>query len=510
MRRAVARAAALLLVVSVLACAGTPTSRERAPAPPTLLDMPATPEEERRAAQLLAQAGEAFERGDAEGALAAATSVTERHPGTQASVPALLLAARAAAALGEEDEARARAERYLSLFPSGSEEAQAAVALLAELDARALEREEAERATVVLGALLPQTGELAPFAEWVLQGARLAARDFEARTGRATRLVVLDHGAELARLPALVASLEAEGARGILGPLLSEAVSAAAAARSRPDLPLVSPTASTPPDASTAYTLNAPGLRSAGRLAEYAAAADLRTVGVLHPATIEGRRQAGAFLERARELGLEVVAEVPYDSGATSFAAPIRRLREAAPRALYLPIPARDVPQLAPQLAVYWLKAALLAVPDTSGADTLGPAAPPTLPEVVLLGGEAWGSPAVRRAWDPSLVDGVVVALPLESAGSEMGSAAFADRYAAEYRRTLDSPYPALGHDAMALLLAAAERGVPFSTLQGVAGATGTLRVGDGIIEREPVLARIVGGVIEPLAGTDSGREGGR
>ncbi|HUH12616.1 MAG TPA: penicillin-binding protein activator [Longimicrobiales bacterium] len=503
-RRALGRAAVLLAALALAACASAPPAPERA-APPTLLDMPASPEEERRAAALLEEARIALEAGDAAEARTRAETVVERHPGTQASVPALLIASRAAALMGDDADARAGVERYLALFPADAPEAETARALLGELEERARARAERARTTVVLGALLPRTGELGRYAEWVLEGARLAASAFEERTGRPTRLVILDHGDDMARLPALVAELEAEGASGILGPLLSEAVAAAAAARERADLPVVSPTASTAPGAPQAYTLNAPGVRAAARLAEYAAAAELRTVGVLHPATAEGWRQAGAFLERARALGLEVVAEVPYDSGATSFARPIERLRSAAPQALYLPVPERDVPQLAPQLAVYWLKAALLAVADSGAAVPPPPA--PELPRVMILGGEAWATPAVRRAWDPSLLDSVVVALPVVTSSAGAANDDFAARYAAAYRRTLDNPYPALGHDAMVLLLAAAEGDTPFAELRDVEGATGTLRAGAGIIEREPVLARIVGGALVPLEPTDG--EGG-
>lgn len=507
----------LLLAAALLAGCGAPagTTARPEPAPPPLLEVPTSPANQRRAAQLLEEGRVALEQGDAAEARALAETVVERYPGAQASSGALLLLARATAALGETDAALESARRYVDLFPPDAAAAAEGRALVVELEERARIAAERARARVILGAVLPRSGNpaLERYAELVLEGVRLALEEFMAEEGREAELVLLDDAGDPARAGELVRELEAAGAVGAIGPLLSASLETAAAQRGSAGFPLVSPTASELPPGPGLYTLNATGISGAQALAAYAARSGIRSAATLYPLTMDSRRQAEAFAEAARAVGMQVVAEVPYDSGATSFAAVIRRVRETAPEALFVPAPARDVRQLAPQLAFYWLQAAALQDTlgsDTAGADSILGEMPRGVrePEVLVLGGQAWASDEVLRTVAPRILEGVVAALPLYKPGEGHGWERFVERYENTYRRTLDNPYPGLGYDAARLLLEAAKRAeTPTAeaisvTLRGIRdlpGATGILVVDGGLIERRPWLVRIQAGELVPL-----------
>lgn len=493
------------------------------PAPPSLLDVPTSPQDERRAAELVGEGRAALDRGDAGEALVVAEAVMERFPGAQASSAALLLAARARAALGQLEAALADARRYVSLFPAGASGAEPGHALVEELEARVRVAAERPSFPLVLGAILPRSGSpvLQRYADLVLEGARLAVDEYRARGERDAELIVVDDLGDPAAAGQRVRELEEAGALGVVGPLLAPSLEAAAAGRTSHSFPLVSPTASEIPPGPALYTLNAAGTRGARALAEYAVARGARTVGTLYPLTVDFRRQAAAFAEAARGAGAQVVAEVPYDSGSTSFAAVIGRLRDAAPEAVFIPAPERDVRQLAPQLAFYWLQAAALG--DTTAADSAAPGdtlvvAPPEHAEVLVLGGEAWAAEPVLRTVAPRIIEGVVVAVPLYRPGREAASPEFVRLYESRYRRTLDNPYPALGYDAARLLLEAASRAqrpspddvaAALSEIRGLQGATGILSAQEGRVERTPWLVRIEGGRLIPVVVPDTAEGGG-
>src|SRR5690606_18522440 len=109
---------------------------------------------------------------------------------------------------------------------------------------------------------------------------------------------------------------------------------------------IVAPLASESPGAANVYALNASDVLGAKLLARYAVAAGLERVGILYPRMPEYRRQAYAFMAEFREAGGVVVAEVPYDSGTTTFASQLRSIAGAGPQAIFVPAPERDVHQI--------------------------------------------------------------------------------------------------------------------------------------------------------------------
>jgi branched-chain amino acid transport system substrate-binding protein len=479
-RRMFRGAAGTVLLVAAACQTAGPRPAGRDPVPP-LSAAGATAQEQREAADLLTQARAALNAGDAVTARRLAEQVVERYPGTSSSSPALLLAARAAHATRDHQAALEMAERYAGLLPPGSSDALPALAL-ADSARAALD----DAAPVIIGAILPQSGSpyLRQYADQVLEGIRLAAQRDSASGGRPIELIVLDDAGDPALAAAQLRELERRGAVAVVGPLLGPALAAAAQARSDSGLVLISPTApSAGMGLANVYSLAAADTRGAEALAAYAARTGLDRIAMLYPRTRQS--QADAFAATLARLGGHVVAAVPYDSGTTTFGAQLREIADSAPQALFVPAPERDVRQIAPQIAFY-------------GLSQLG---------VQVLGTEAWASEEVRRLVDRRYLDGVIATTPLHKLSPESGWSAFTQRYESTYRRTLNSELPALGYDAVQLLLQALgpDRPAPDELARRVAGladlrgATGILSIRDGGVTRRPFLVRIEAGELIPL-----------
>lgn len=310
------------------------------------------------------------------------------------------------------------------------------------------------------------------FAERVLEGVRLAVEE---------RGVDLDMLVEEGGGAAGVARAEAAGALVVIGPLDDRELLAAADARTDLNLALVSPVASRVPVGSrNVYAVNGEDSRGAEALAAWAAQRGMRTVGLLYASVPGFMSQAEAFRLAAAAAGLRIV-EQPYAPGTTTFADPLRALASAGVEAAFIPAAERDVRQIAPQVRYYGLG------------------------NVRILGNEAWVSSTVLREVDPAALEGVVAATPV-SPDDEAAWDAFARRYEDRYRRSLDSPAAALGHDAALLVLEALAGGGTRADvarrLQGVSdlrGATGVLSVRNGILTRRPYLVEVREGRVYPV-----------
>ncbi len=337
----------------------------------------------------------------------------------------------------------------------------------------------------IIGLVLPQTGSpaLVQYGDLVLQGARLAV---DSATG--PRLVVLDDGGDAERDPELVRQLAAQGAVAVIGPLLSPGLASAARARSDTSLVLISPTASTmAPGLPNAYSLNVPDEEGAGALARWAVREGVTRMALLYPQMAEFQEKARAFASAFRGARGTIVVEVPYDSGTTTFKAPLKRVADAAPEGLTVFAPERDVRQLAPQIAYYGVSGKGLRI----------------------FGGENWTGEEILRLVDPRYTNGVVASTPLVRESPAAAWQEFARVYESTYRRTLDTPFPALGYDAARLVLSALARshGTPrpgdvarrLDALRGFRGATGVLAVKRRALVREPFLVRIEEGHVVPL-----------
>lgn len=336
-----------------------------------------------------------------------------------------------------------------------------------------------------VGVILPRSGSesLQHFGDLVLQGIELGLPP-----GNRIELIVVDDGGDPAAPARLIPQLEQRGVVAVIGPLLSEAVGRAGQARSSADLVVISPTASEVPiRAPNVYSLNAGDLEGARALARYAAANGLARVAMLYPGNPDYRATAVAFRDALSAAGGRVVADVGYREGTTTFDQQMAAIRGADAQAVYIAATERDIRQIAPQIEYYGLGG------------------------VRVLGSEAWTTDEVLRSLPARQTEGVLSATPLLPGSREVAWGEFVGRYEAAHRRTLDNPYPALGYDAITLIVRALEsaRARPADVARAITatreyrGATGVFTARDGELVRRPFIVRIQGGRLVPVGGAD-------
>jgi ABC-type branched-subunit amino acid transport system substrate-binding protein len=325
-------------------------------------------------------------------------------------------------------------------------------------------REAALRVGVIVSG-----GTLKQYGDMVLEGARVAA-EAAGTAEREVELVIREDDGTAAGAERALRELEQAGVRAIVGPLMDEALVAAARARENDNVVLISPTAvADPVSVRNAYALNVVDTRGAAALGEYARRWD--TVGVLYSHAPESDRQARAFMESYSGGGRRVV-DAAFAPNTTNVVTQVTRLREAGVEAIFFPASERELQIVLPQL-------------EHAG-----------LTDVQMLGTESWLGEGARGA-PQRLVQGAIIATPLNRESTEVAWTEFVRQYEALHRRSLTSPVAALGFDATMLALRAATSGN--AAVTDHRGATGVLSLRSSAVTRRPFLVRIDAGRLIPI-----------
>ena len=422
----------------------------------------------------------------------AASSVTlvelEEIAGAAAAGPAsgLLNAelARAWALAGREDAAREVARRVLAA-ESWSEDR--------DLARRILDGSYRESALVRVGLLIPRSGRFAAAGELVEEGARIALLEYQRTAGALpVDLVVEDDSSDGADVEDVMRRLERQGVAAVIGPMRSETFSAAMAGRSDKRLLLISPTATEidRPD-ENAFTLWSRQRRHtdvARDLARFLGGdAGLRRLGVLYPNGSLGQSSYRSFEEAARQSGADVVAASAYRPDTTTFQDPIGRLAAGTPQAIFVDADALPtVLQLTPQIPYYGIEGSIVA------------------------GSALWGSPEALRRLEGTLGNAWIVGAHIDRTAEASPWATFKDLYEVHYRKSLrDNMLPALGYDAMRVILSAITRSGTADPARvsraardlEIAGATGLFRLDPetSTVVRATLIRALRDGVLSPL-----------
>jgi ABC-type branched-subunit amino acid transport system substrate-binding protein len=332
--------------------------------------------------------------------------------------------------------------------------------------------EPAREAPLRVGVIVSTTGSavLQQYADLVLDGVRLGAEQ-QSTARRGVELVVRDDGGTAAGAAAAVRELEAAGVRAIIGPLVDEAVMAAARSRGSDQTLIISPTAvSAVSTARNVFALNVVDTRGAAALGGYARR--YARVGVLYARSPDMTAQARAFMDAYSRGGHGSVRDAGFDPGATSVAAQLGRLRDGQVEAIFFPATERQLQLVLPQIDYFGLGAAQ------------------------LMGTESWVSDAARSV-PARLLEGAIIATPLWQESPDLAWRDFVELYEAKHRRTLDNPVPALGYDALVLAVRALSGSGP--AVRDLRGATGVLSLQDGGVTRKPFLVRILSGRLVPV-----------
>jgi ABC-type branched-subunit amino acid transport system substrate-binding protein len=338
-----------------------------------------------------------------------------------------------------------------------------------------------------IGVIVSQTGPdvLRQYAQPIIDGVRIAADEHTRNGGHRIDVVVRNDSGKATAAASIMREMDAGGVIGVIGPLFEAGVKSAAAARTTDDIVIVSPMLNAPVAYARTFALNREDSAGAVLLGRYAASLG-RRVGVLHDGAGMHATDAAAFSRACVAAGCAAPVDVAYKPGTTTFAAHIRRLRDARVQVLFLPLSARDIQQVLPQLGYYGLDG------------------------VQVLGGEAWTNDALRRALPAALTEGLIASTVLPRNNPSVGWSDFETAYQQTYRRSLASPIPALGYDAARLLLRDVPRGRVtrgdvarnMARIGEMKGATGILRTAPGAISRKPFLVRLRSGVWEPVVFT--------
>lgn len=339
-------------------------------------------------------------------------------------------------------------------------------------------RVEPAEARIRIGVVVPRSGGFEPVGDQLLEGARLAAQLYEEETGVPVEFLVVDESAavdSVGRGFAAVApggfhepsSLRDTGAEmangdddadddaegrmdrdarpevppaepelaGIIGPITTDGLRAAAAARRAPGLMVVSPTASEdsglPPHTYSLWDRARRDSLESSTLANWTVSAfQSGRIGALHPDDESGRRRARIFREIAESAGFEWVGGQAYSADSTTHEAQIAALAEADPDFVYTIVDGpRQVLQVAPQLHFYGLRGRIILV------------------------SQDWTHPVVARRLDEPFSDYRVAAVYFEREGNAEWER-FAAAWDETYRRSLpENAFGALGYDAAWLIL---------------------------------------------------------
>ncbi|HSR41481.1 MAG TPA: penicillin-binding protein activator, partial [Longimicrobiales bacterium] len=391
---------------------------------------PATPDDVRDdALALLRELSSTLDR-DALGDVLAGTPL-----GQPLAAPLMVAYARALRLSGRNEEAGEYARAALDAGATGPDE-EVARSLLADLGVEGAAGTEATGPPVQIAAVLSTSGSptLQQYASRIEEGVRAALASDQAPGN--VELVVRDDAGDPTQAAELIRSLEAGPVVGVVGPLVDDVLSGAAAARSGP-LPIISPTALTARGDAGIFSLGAPDPGSARALARYAAETGLEYVVVIHPDDPDAAFQADAFRETFQELRGSVLRTLTYPPGTTYFEEALRQAEALEPDALFLPAPADDIEALAPQVSFF-------------GLDTLG---------VKVLGTADWASEEVLQSVSPRHTNGVVTATPRRPGPASEAYDRFVQAYESTFQRSVRDPLPAAGYDAASLILLAIRTG---------------------------------------------------
>lgn len=213
---------------------------------------------------------------------------------------------------------------------------------------------------LVVGALLPITGPNRAVGKRALAGLLVAQRAFHGALEPALTLIIEDAATDPV---AAYHRLANQGALAIIGPLdTGQARQLLQPAQER-RVPLMTLTAEHIPQRADAAEDGvdeaAPIFRNfVDSLAEARAAAHLSfdTIGdrratIVYPDMGYGRAMAAAFADEFRNLGGEILAEIPYDRQASDFVNTAERVAKTSPDAIFLPDTASKVAEITAFLA---------------------------------------------------------------------------------------------------------------------------------------------------------------
>jgi branched-chain amino acid transport system substrate-binding protein len=323
----------------------------------------------------------------------------------------------------------------------------------------------------------------------MLEGIEVALVLEERSSGMPVRLLTVDDRGTSGGVTSAMSTLSDQRVAGILGPVYDPMVATAAGLRGS-NVPLLSPSARLLPEG-VAGVMSLSGVDpAAGRaLADLVMARAVRQVVLLHPSTPEMQEEARWFREAYLSRGGTIQRVVTFPAATAGFGPFLEEIASLSPRGLVILLPpgGGNIEQLASQITSYGVH---------------------EIPNLIRFGNESWASSTALREIDPRHTNGMYAVSRTPQIG-ELGQGweEFRVAYEEYFQRTLRTSAPAFGFDAARLLLQAARagEGIPERTLEALGeirdfpGATGTLSIVNGRIERRYYPVRIENRLLVPV-----------
>lgn len=196
--------------------------------------------------------------------------------------------------------------------------------------------------TVTLGALLPQTGDLAALGKNTTMGVELAVKQAnEAKSGTKVTLEQQDSGSQESIAQSALQQLLAKNVQAIVGAVSSAVCLSVIDTVVQAEVPMIAPACTSPQLSTYAdngyfYRTAAPSELQGNILAQLAYEDGHRKVAVMGVNNSYGQSIAENFQKEFDKLGGEVAVNIKYDAAAKTFTAETQQVAAADPDAIVL------------------------------------------------------------------------------------------------------------------------------------------------------------------------------
>ncbi len=346
----------------------------------------------------------------------------------------------------------------------------------------------------LLGALLPLSGRLNRIGELSLRGLVMASQSAPSAAAphgefSAFELITRDTSSVASNVSSGIRNMVASDVLAVIGPFDGSSVTSVSPLAASLGLPVISlaPRGSA---GGAVFSIRHSAETRARSLARYAYGKGIRDFAILAPATAYGRVVGGAFEEQVKSLGGNVIVQITYASGTTSFTKDVARLKKPW-SALFVPDQAKTLALIAPALASRNLNARPVGKRSKHGRSIL-----------LLSTAEGIGRGYLRAAGRYSF--GAVVAPGFFPDRTDPTIADFVARYEDEFG-TEPSAHEAYAYDAATVVRHAVDQGAASRQqlgqalhVQKVPGLTGDIEFGRDNRRSDPGL---LFEVQQPIAG---------
>ena len=297
----------------------------------------------------------------------------------------------------------------------------------------------AEEETIKVGGIAPLTGAVANYGLLVQNGVNTYIDEINENGGIDGKKVVIewmDDTGDAVEATNAYNTLVSDGVVAIIGPVTTTPTLAVASLAAKDNMPMITASA-------TAYAVTDAGSNvfracfldpyQAGIMAEYAVnSLGAKTAAILYDNTdsyfiglYEG------FTEKAKELGLEIVATETAASGDADYTAQLTKIADADPDVVFV--------------CYYYEDAALILRQAKNDVGV----------EATLIGADSWSGIGAQLEDDPTLLDGTAYCDSFYADDDDETVKSFVARFTDSHNGTAPQGFNALGYDAAKIMLTA-------------------------------------------------------